>query len=470
LIGLAKKKNMTELVGVIEGPTLARAKEQIGKADLADVLEIRLDSLEPKALLRLTELPRTRPWIMTFRRKPEGGANGLPEQERLSLFEKCLSCQPEYCDIESDTEFAFFERIAQAFPRMQIISSFHDFEGMPKSLEGTLQKMHRPHVSHYKMAVTAKTVNDALHLMAFARTKKQLTCIAMGEEGQITRILSPIFGSKFCYAVIEEAESLIGQLSLEVLSHVYRFKEIGPDWQIYALLGDPVCKSIGHLYHNKTFPKGAVYLKLRLAIPDLPLFFSLMRQFPFAGFSVTMPLKELLKPFLTQTDPTASAIGSINTIQIEKGQLIAYNTDGAGALDTLESRLSVKGRHIAVLGAGGSARAIVYEAIRRGAHVTVLNRTLERAQALASDFHCKAAPLEDFSLIRYDVLINTVPVDLIFDPESFDPSAVIMDIVYWEVETPLLKAARERGCTCIDGTEIFYSQARLQQQIWFTRV
>ena len=459
---------MTQLIGVVKGPTLATMKEQILKASaLADLIEIRLDLLENKALSHLSELPRLKPMIFTFRKKSQGGARDIPEEERLPLFEKCLSCNPEYCDIEADTDIAFFDRIAQKHPQMRIICSSHDFEGMPAHLDESFERMQKPHVSHYKMAVMAKTVNDALHLMAFARDKEHLTCIAMGEYGQLSRILAPMFNSELCYASIVEEDSPLGQLSLNTLCDVYRFKEIGPQWKIYALLGDPVNKSIGHLFHNKTFSTGSVYLKLHLAIPDMPLFFSLMRKFPFAGFSVTMPLKEQLGPYLTRIDPASAAIGSVNTILVQDEHLIGYNTDGAGALNALEHHRPVKGKHMTILGAGGSARAIANEAIARGAKVVVLNRTFERAAALAKDFNCKAAPLEEFSKIRYDILINTIPVDLIYDSQSLNPDAIILDIVYWEIQTPLLKAAQQRGCVCVNGLEMFKEQALLQQKIWF---
>jgi len=459
---------MTQLIGVVKGPDLAAAKAQIARAsNYADLVEIRLDMLDAKVLNHLQELPRSKPMIFTFRKKSQGGARDISEDERLPLFEKCLSCNPEYCDIESDTDFSFFDRIAKKHPQMRIIGSFHDFEGMPANLEECFEKMQKPHISHYKMAVMANTVNDALHLMAFARDKEHISCIAMGEYGQLSRILAPMFKSELCYASIDEEDSQAGQLSLNTLCEIYRFKEIAPDWKIYALLGDPVSKSIGHLFHNKSFSKGSVYIKLHLAIPDMPRFFSTMRKFSFAGFSVTMPLKEQMGPYLTRIDPASAAVGSVNTILVQDDHLLGYNTDGAGALNALEHHRKVKGLHIAILGAGGSARAIANEAIQRGAKVVVLNRTFERAQGLAKDFGCEAAPLEDFSDIRYDVLVNTIPVDLIFDSKSINPSAIVMDIVYWEKQTPLLKAAKERGCVCIDGVEMFKEQALIQQKIWF---
>ena len=460
---------MTRLVGVIKGPTLAAAKEQMAQASVyADLLEIRLDLLESKALSHLNELTRTKPLIFTFRKKTQGGARELLEQERLDLFEKCLSAHPQYCDIETDTDHAFFEKITEKYPQIQIIGSLHEFNGIPANLLETFERMHKPQIAFYKMAIMVQSTNEALRLMAFAKEQEHLTCIAMGPEGQLSRILAPIMHSDLCYASVEEGDAPWGQLSLNTLCDIYRFKTLTAKTKIYALLGDPVEKSIGHIFHNQSFPKDAVYVKLHMAIPDLPFFFSIMRKFPFGGFSVTMPLKEQLEKYLTRIDPASAAVGSVNTIIVQDEHLIGYNTDGAGALNALERSRKVAGQRIAILGAGGSARAIAYEALARKAKVIVLNRTLERAQKLAQDFGCEAGALEDFSKTKYDILINSIPVDLIFDPESLLPSSIVMDIVYWENETPLLKAARERGCQCINGLEMYHEQALLQQKLWFS--
>jgi 3-dehydroquinate dehydratase/shikimate dehydrogenase len=459
---------MTQLVAVIFGPSIAKAKEQIAQAAAkgADLVEIRLDRFEAAALDKLSDLPRALPLIFTFRKLAHGGACEMEEEKRLALFEKCLEAKPDYCDIETDTDLGFFETIKKKHPKIKIIGSFHNLNERPP-LEETLAHMQKPHIEHYKLAVAAQSASEALRIMLFTQQHKRLTCIGLGESGQITRILAPLFGNEFCYAALDAEDAIFGQLTLEELVELYRFKTLDQKTHAYALIGHPTSKSVGHLFHNKSFPKDAVYVKIDLDVPELPLFFSLIRQLPFAGFSITMPLKELLGRFLTSVDPVAEQIGSVNTIIIEKEHWCGFNTDGVGALDALESHQKVKGKKVVVLGSGGSARAIAYEAIQRGAKVTVLSRTPEHREALAKDFGCEAAGLEELGNLSFDVLINSIPVDLIFDAKELPPKATVMDIVYWEEETPLLKIAKERGCKTIGGMEMFEGQARLQQKIWF---
>ncbi len=461
---------MTQIVSIIYGPSISKAKEQLKKAaaEGADLAEIRLDRFELEELGRLSELPRSLPLIFTFRKKAHGGACELDDAERQSLFLRCLEANPDYCDIETDTESSFFEEVKKRHPKIKIIGSFHDLEKMPP-LEETLDAMQKPHVSHYKLAVLVQSASEAMKLLLFARERENLTCIGLGEAGQITRILGPLFGVGFCYAPIEKEDALFGQIALSDLHGIYRFRMLSPKTLIYALIGHPVAKSVGHLYHNKSFPKTAVYVKIDLDIPEMPLFFSLIRKLPFAGLSVTMPLKELLGKFLTSVEPDAAAIGSVNTMKIEEEHWRGFNTDGKGALQALERHVKVKGKHVVVLGAGGSARAIIFEALQKGAKVTVLNRTVERREALAKEFGCKAAGLDELGKLSFDVLINSIPADLLFDAKELPPKAVVMDIVYWEKETPLLKLAKERGCIAIGGMEMFEEQALLQQKIWFEK-
>jgi 3-dehydroquinate dehydratase / shikimate dehydrogenase len=459
---------MSRLIGVVTGPTLAAMREQIAKAvPYADLLEIRLDLLEPRALEKIKEIPRPKPCIFTFRKKSQGGARDLSEHERLQLFEQALAQEPEYCDIETDTELTFFDRIRSKHPNMHIIGSFHDLEKMPEHLDQVLEKMQKPQISFYKIAVVTPSTNDVLQLLVFTQEHQKVTCIGLGPEGSFSRILAPVVGADFCYSSIEDISNGLGQISLKTLCDVYHFKQKNRKTKIYALLGDPIEKSIGHLFHNKLFGKDAIYVKLRVAIPELTRFFSLMRKLPFHGFSVTMPLKEQLSRYLTQIDAAATAIGSVNTIKIEDEHLVGYNTDGEAVKTVLMKNMkSLRDCKVVVFGAGGTARAIAYALMKEGASVCAINRSFERAEALAKAFGCRAGRWENLKEEQADVLINTVPADLIFPPELFSPAQVVLDLIYWEEETSFLKVAKQKGATCINGLGVFEEQARRQQAIW----
>lgn len=422
---------------------------------LADLIELRLDYFEIDAKPNF-------PTIFTLRKKEQGGAWPFSEEERLAKIEKWLELQPEYLDIEADTDPAFIERVARKFPKTKLIGSYHNFKETPKDLDAVLQGMKNPHFSIYKIAVTAQSTLDLLHLLIFASgAKVPLSVISMGEYGRPSRVIGPIVGNVLDYAGLHDDPHL-HRYSLKTLLDLFHYRKLNRNTRIYGLIGDPVEQSPGDLFHNPRFKQNAVYVKMRLLGEEAPEFFKLARKLPFGGLSVTIPLKEVAYLQMDELTQAAKAIGAINTVIFQKTKLVGTNTDGAGALNGIEKRVQVSGKRFAILGAGGTARAIAFEAIKRGAVVSIYNRTAIRAEKLASELGCSGYPLE--MLEDYDILVNTIPLS-IFIPR-LSPETLVMDVVYSPKETPLLMAAEKLGCQCVYGEEMFEEQAVLQQNEW----
>lgn len=465
------------LISVIFSETVEAILQEIelvkGKVD---AVEIRLDFLEDAAWVKLEMLKERAclPLVFTFRKREDGGHREIGEKERLSLLEKALAFEPAFVDIEADADRGFVEKIAKRHPGVKLIGSHHDFEKTPEDLEGLLRRMHYPHFMIYKIAVQAKSTIDLMRLLVFAKEaskKTPLCCIAMGLLGRPSRALGPIVGNVLNYTSLHDSMSSLCQYSLDVLLKLYGFSRLTQDTKIYALLGDPVEESPGDVFHNEVFRKEgihAIYVKLKLDKSELDPFFELARKLPFAGFSVTRPLKESVLPFVAP-DVSASQIGAVNTIAIRGGEWVGTNTDAPGALEAIEEVEKVKGKKVAILGAGGSARAIAYEAILRGAQVMVFNRSSERGERLAKDFGCCSYALDALGSHPYDILVNTIPCnaagELPILPGVLLPKSFVVDINH---SSPLLEAARGRGCRVLSGRAMFENQARLQQAFWYS--
>lgn len=474
------KKEKSMLVGVIFCAEIEEILDELqqlkGRVDAA---EIRLDYLSESAWdqLPLVKEKASLPLIFTFRKKEQGGKQDLSEEKRLKLFEKALSLKPAFADIEADTDPKFIDKIAKMYPGMQLIGSYHDFEKTLADLAGLLKKMEHAHFAMYKIVLHAKSTLDLLRLMTFAREtakKMPLCCISLGPYGQPSRVLGAVVGNVLNYTSLQGWGSSLYQYDLETLEKLYGFSRLGLDTKIYALIGDPVGESPGAVFHNEIFRKEgahAVYVKLRLSASELEEFVALAKKLPFGGFSVTMPLKEAILPFLTEIDKAAQAIGAVNTVLTRGNEWIGSNTDGLGALHALELYGRVEGKKIALLGAGGSARAIAYEALKRGAEVMVFNRTSSRGEKLANDFGCRAYALDALSAHSYEILINTIPTkisgELPILASILPPHALVMDINH---SSFLIQAAGERGCRCLPGKEMWVQQAELQQKVWASRV
>jgi len=420
-------------------------------ASLADLVEIRLDHLNDLSFQK----PKV-PCIFTLRRKEQGGLCDLPEKQRLSLLEECLKLGPEYCDIEADTDPVWIDRMASRFPKIKWIGSYHNFHETPTDLHALLQGMKNPHFSISKIATLAKCSADMLRLMVFAKEcAVPISAISLGEYGKPSRVLGKVMGGVLHYAGLDE-EVALGRYSLKTLHEVFRFSRLNRDTKIYALVGDPVEQSPGHIFHNAAFQHNGVYVKMRVNKEELGECFSLIRKLGFAGLSVTIPLKEEIVQLVDE-----SSIGAVNTICFQDQKAIGLNTDGLGALNAIEKRQKVQGKRLAILGAGGTARAIAFEAKRRGASFAVFNRTVERARKLGEGYSLDALHSYD-----YDILINTIPAHVPLKM-SLKEKKLVLDVSYNPRETPLLQEALRLGCECIYGDEMFTNQGLLQQQLWW---
>lgn len=433
-------------------------KEEIKELfPLVDLIELRLDFFD------ISKKPDC-PCIFTLRKKEEGGAFLESEEKRLEKIERLLSLEPEYFDLEADIDPDFLKKMAQKFPSVHFIGSFHDFEKTPDDLEQVFDSMQNPHFSSYKMAFYANSSLDMLRLLAFAKGKKGLSVMSMGPFGKASRVLGRVIGNEFDYTGLKEDLELC-RYDVKTLLNLFHYRRLNLDTSIYALIGDPIEKSPGELFHNPRFESNAVYVKIPLREEELVEFFLIFDQLPFQGLSVTIPLKEKILPFLDELDEEVQQIQAVNTVLIQDGKKVGMNTDGRGAVLALEKHVSMEGKKIAILGAGGTAKAIAFAAKKRGANVCLFNRSFERAKKIAEAFQIEAKELCSLKGSFYDILIQTIPNE---KRPSFEviPNTVVMDVVYFPKKTPFLLLAEKQGCHCVYGEEMFEEQALLQQKAW----
>jgi shikimate dehydrogenase len=200
----------------------------------------------------------------------------------------------------------------------------------------------------------------------------------------------------------------------------------------------------------------------------------------FFGANVTIPHKEHALA-LSKPDARARAVGAANTLWYEGGELCSTNTDIEGFINNLDACApgwDAATNDALVLGAGGSSRAVVFGLIGRGVKRVVLaNRTLERARALADQFGAQVNPVSWEAigewLPRVDLLVNTTSLGmhgqpaLEIDVGRLPAHAVVADLVYVPLQTPLLAAAQARGLKTADGLGMLLHQAVRGFELWF---
>jgi shikimate dehydrogenase len=216
----------------------------------------------------------------------------------------------------------------------------------------------------------------------------------------------------------------------------------------------------------------AAYLAFDVPPADLTTALEGLRALSARQLSVSIPHKESILAHLDEVDDTARTIGAVNTVVLHDDRLRGSNTDWIGALAALEMQSAVAGRKAVVLGAGGTARAVIYGLQRQGVDIHILNRTESRAHALADEFGAThAGPLEDLTGLEHDILVNTTSVGLGSDESPVDasclrPGTTVLDAVYSPEHTRLLRDAESRGAHPISGKWMLIHQAVAQLEAW----
>ncbi|MBL9032509.1 MAG: type I 3-dehydroquinate dehydratase [Phycisphaerae bacterium] len=389
--------------------------------------------------------------------------------------------------------------------RTSLILSVHDLAGRPTDLSRRLAAMRAVEAARVlKVAFRCRSIRDNLELLdLLAERDRPMIALGMGEFGLLSRVLAPKFGGFLTFASLRpEAATAPGQPTIHELFGLYRFRTITASTQVLGVVGYPLGHSLSPMVHNAGL--GAIgadavyvplpivgddsgggseagYASLKATLPELVEH----RSLGFRGASVTIPHKENLVRLAREQgwaiEPEADAIGAGNTIVVDRDasgrpeRVTIANTDAPAIAVALEPVLgSLGGARVVVVGAGGTARAAAWGLASRGALVTVHARRAERAAALAESL---AGSLDSGAVCagpvpeEYDALVNCTPVGLHGGPApdavpvavgALRPGAVVMDAVYRPIETPLLRAAREKGSRTIDGMTMFVLQAEDQ--------
>lgn len=261
--------------------------------------------------------------------------------------------------------------------------------------------------------------------------------------------------------------------------------------KIIGLLGHPIKQSYSPFIHNVTVElKKLDYIYLPFDVPAANLKNALkgMIALDIKGFNITIPHKENILQFMNDVSEEASIIGSVNTVVNDDSKLTGYNTDINGILESLNPyKDDILGREVSVIGAGGSARAVIYTLIRyfKPAVIHIVNRTEQRAEALKKYFSDKMKydGIKTKELFPPDLvgifsnsklIINATPVGMFPDQDdivtslenSFIKDQIVFDLVYNPPQTKLLKLAASRGAIPISGLKMLVHQAAKSFELW----
>ena len=461
----------------------------------ANVIELRLDCLNPFQIggdfSKLNPLIADSPIpiIVTYRPAEQGGRRALDSKTRLMFWLFNRPSGQTFLDMELD-----IARNANVFDYGRgpdwgrVICSHHDLVGVPKDLERLYSDMAKTPAHILKIAVQADDVIDCIPVFRLLERAhadgRQMIAIAMGEAGLATRILGPSRGAFLTYAALDDQSAIApGQPTVDELHNLYRIQKINRHTRVMGLVGMPVAHSVSPEMHNAAFESSgvnAVYLPF--PVRNIASFMRRMvhprtREIDLniRGLSVTAPHKRAVMSHLDRIDLAATEIGAVNTIVVEEDELVGYNTDASAFIQAVSQQIGdLQGVRCAVIGAGGSAAAVVWALKRSGAVVTVLARDEHKASQFAQRFDLNRQLLTESRPGDFEVVINATPLGTSGALEDQTPATagqlrgarVVCDLVYNPLDTRFLREALAAGCEKIGGLSMLVTQAGEQFKLW----
>lgn len=444
--------------------------------------ELRLDYLKDtidleeqlhQMLFRM-HFPQT---IATCRRTEAGGQFAGPVAQQLALLQAAVRAGCQWVDIEVESLKHQRASVLQHFRPANVIASYHNYRKTPP-VAAIHRRLARLSARVVKIAVCARALSDNLRLLKLMKTHRRrtpkLVVVGLGPSGIPTRVLALKSGSPFTYASPGNHQGVAsGQLPFDVIRSVYRVDHLDRRTQLYGVVGTRASISLSPAMQNSAFQAkhvNAVYLPCETT--HLPDFLAFARALRFQGFAVTMPFKRAIIRALDWLDPLATLIGACNTVAVQRGKWLGWNTDAAAVVEVLTKRLRLAGSRILVLGAGGAGRAAAYALRAEGAEVILAARREATARRLARSISAEVVPWGDADGLDVDAVINATPVGMAphVDALPIDLARlrvrVAFDMVYYPLETRFLAEARGRGLTTISGLEMLVAQGARQFEIW----
>ncbi len=450
-----------------------------------DYFEIWLDYIQDLDLdfIRSLKKESGEKLIFLFRRqcleKPK-----MDFQKRLQII-NFLAGSNCLVDLDIFSQKKELEYLRKNSKKINLIVSYHNYQKTPSDQDLTqiIQNMVKHKAQIYKISTFCNQDDNALRLIDLLTKLKsgnqKWIILGMGAKGNFTRIAGALLGNEINFTPLSQQQnSASGQFTKEQLEQILK------NIKTCYFIADPVEHSLSPQMHEAGYralgiEKDFLFVRKLVKSQDLKKFIEEIRiDSNFAGASVSIPHKVDVLKYLDQIDVSAKKIGAVNTIVKTGKKLKGYNTDYLGILKPLMQRTKINGKSVAIIGAGGAARAAVYALSSQGTKVTIFNRDLKKAKLLANEFNCKFGSLANLNKIsEFDIIINATKIGLnpsdtpLIDQKLIKSNQIIFDAVYSKdfSETKLINLAKQQRAQTISGIEMLLYQGIAQFEL-FTKM
>jgi 3-dehydroquinate dehydratase/shikimate dehydrogenase len=433
------------------------------------LVEIRADHLragDTAGLVRSAD----RPVVVAVRSKDDGGAFDGSTEEKLTILRAALDAGSAFVDVEWNGPL---RSLADGKLGARTILSHHGAPCDASSLAVLFDAMAGTRAARLKLvphATRATELGAVRDLLQRARrADRPLASFATGPAGAWSRLVALFWGSWGTYgAAARGRETGDGQFTSADLLDVYRVLAISASTRWFGLCGTPLGESPSPALHAAGYKElglDAVYVPVESGdLADVAALVDGDGLLPLSGFGVTIPLKELAAQRCARLDASA-ACGSANTVVVGKGGWEGWNTDAPAALALIRKHLDPRGATVAIVGAGGTARAVAAALKDAGALVTLFSRSATRGETTARAVGVDWLPLAALPGSRWDLLVQATPAgrhgEEVLLRRHLD-GRMVLDAAYGAEPTPLVRSARARGLVVADGFDLLEAQAALQ--------
>ena len=375
------------------------------------------------------------------------------------------------------------DEILAAVPGEKRLISVYREGGTQQDLTADFARISSVPARYYKLESVAHRPSEAVAPLALLASlgRNDVVAFAAGRAGAWSRVVAPFLGSPLVVGSMTSRRLAEGFFSVEELICDYGFPATRRLEEIYGIVGNPALHSLSPLLHNashRALDRGALFVPFHAeSFDDFWQAFAVREVLSalgirLRGLTVASPHKERALSVVGHATDAASRAGAANALVWDNGRRWrAETTDPGGVFDLLhEHGIVPRGKRIAIVGAGGSGRAIAAALDDAGNEVVVVNRGAQRAELTRALLGLPVVRLSAFDPGGYSVLINATPVgkngvDMPFSVDDLHPDAVVIDLPYGAGSTPLIVAARESGRLAIDGRQMLLAQVPRQFEL-----
>ena len=462
-----------ELVGTLDSPPMSSGSDLCRRSKGAEWLQVRADRVGDLSPSWLRERFPGR-LLYTLRSCNIGGRDDSDSPTRA---QRLRTAGADHDLVELECERDLRTEVLTWIPPAKRLISWHGPACDMASLAAIFHGLAAVPARYYQLVVTSHHVRDGLAPLEFLRScgRRDVIAFADGEPGFWSRVLSPYLGSPLVFGSLYASSE--GVPSLRRLVEDYGLPDLTALDRLYGIAGDQVAHSLSPRLHNAAYRHlGVPGLFLTFPVVSLAGFWrdlvstDALEQLglPLKGLTIASPNKEASMALAAAVSPTARLAGSANLVYNGGNGWVADTTDPVGVLKALARRgLAVAGRRAAVVGCGGSGRAIAVALGRKGASVVLSNRGRPRGEDASRRLGLPLVPLSEFAPEDHDLIVNATPVGRLdgkmpFAVDCLAPGTVLVDLVYAPEPTALSSAARATGAIVVDGREVLQIQSMRQ--------